>query len=378
MMVWGRAAGLLLVGLAVAGGAQEVSDKALFEQAERQALELQQAGRWDEALAVCERFLAQRGGVEPYTRVMVVRANHVLNALRASGGDGPSRLQAHFQRIHREFESIPEYFALATAGLARGLLHDPDRARRDPGAAEALLVSALALVGERLPQDYYLGYNLYLLKVQALRAQNRLDEAAAELRAAAERSPVMLSDRGYLRLLVDLVRAREPERWVSAARTAFVLCEYREESLREAMEAVSLALRAGGEPTAALRFVQAQDKAAVANPLREVALYEVGERERLMAAAGQDATARVNVHLAGGEVAEALEVARRQLATWSGQDEDDLTAALRNIARTIRAHDLNLLRANAFLGFHTQGEGSDPLPAIAAELGLDAPAEHPR
>ena len=241
---------------------------------------------------------------------------------------------------------------------------------RDAKKAADLAQEVLDKLGDRLPRDYYLGYNLYMQRLIALRYAEGGEAALAFAKEAALACPSMLSNKDFLRAICDAAKtAKDAKLTVSAAKLFYVLCDFKEDDLAKATESVAAALTASQGPGAALQFAKSQEDPDTASPLKDVPLLELSDPEKLLAAAGEgNRNARVNVFLATGQTAEALAEATEQMRQSAGAAPQYLADALRNLARCFKAHDLNLLRANRFLEYHRTGEGENPLPVLEAEL----------
>ena len=201
---------------------------------------------------------------------------------------------------------------------------------------------------------------------------NLIVDALAAVGEAAALSPWMLSDRGYLRAVHDVARVRgDAAEILSASKLWFVMCDYTKEAIGEATEAVSRSLAEAG-PGPVMQWARAQEEGGP-NPLADVPLLETAALDTMLAAAGDSLDGRINAFLSAGRVAEALVDAKEQLRRSAGQPSWKVAKALRDLARCFKAHDLNLLRANAFLEFHGSGASDNPLPAFEDELEEAAP-----
>lgn len=317
------------------------------------------------AIEACEAFLKQFPDVLPYSRNVAVIINNVVSADLKS----PAEQLAVYRRAYEQFQNSPDYYSLGVVNVARDLL----TAQAKPAEAEALLAGAITQLGDRLARDSYVGFNLYVLRLQALRAQQQAAEGLAAAREYAQQSPWMLSDRGFLRVVYDLARD-DPEgaQQLAAARTYYGLCDFTETAVQDATEAVALALKVEQGPGAALQFAKAQEDAAVGSPLKAVPLLDLGDADTMMAAAGDDVEAQLNVALYRGDVAQAIEHGRTLLRRSSTQNPYYVAKALRHLARCFKAYDLALPRANAFLEYHSTGTGQNPLEQLQQDVAATA------
>ena len=241
---------------------------------------------------------------------------------------------------------------------------------RDPAKAAQLADEAIEKLGDRLPRDYYLGFNLYLLRVHALRYAKDGQAALAAARDCVLLAPATLGNKDFLKALYEAARfAKDPRTQLSVAKLCYVLCDFTEAEVNQATEWVSAALVACQGPGATRQFAESQGDADAENPLATVELFSLGEPGKLLDAAGAgDRNARINVFLATGQVGKALAEATEQIRRSAGADPKYLASGLKNIARCFKAHDLNVARGNRFLDYHRTGKGENPLPALEGEL----------
>lgn len=239
--LWWLGLGAWLV--AGAGAADSDPAKEAWRATKAQVAELRQKQQ-ERAIEACEAFLKRFPASRPYARNAAVAVNEVLSA----GYDRPEQRHAVFERAVKEHAAAADYYSLGSAGLARELL-----ARQEYAKADDLLTAAIVTLGDRLSADYYLGFNLYILRVQALRGLKKLDEADALVQESAARSPWMLGDRGSLRAVYDLaVQRQDAGRQLQAAKLFYILCDFTEPAVKEGTELVSVGLNALDGPGAAL------------------------------------------------------------------------------------------------------------------------------
>lgn len=355
---------------AAAGDSGSGSPKGEFRDVKARWQELHEADKPDQAVAVCEEFLKACPDTPPYSRNATVLINDTLSHKVTES----SRRLAVFVGARERFAACPEYYCLGVAGVVRNQLFGA----KDYAQSLAILDEALTTLGDKLAVDYYLGYNLLILKVQTLRGLGRLDEALALARESAARSPWMLGDRGFLRAVYDVARDLDsaalkadqlsPGHAGRAACLYYTLCDFQEVDVKEAVDLVAASLSAQSGPGVGLQFAKAQEDVKLTNPLREVKPLELADPQALVKAAGDDPAALINAHLYAGQVDLALRQSKRMLQSSSRPGSAVVAKALRSIARCFKAHDLSLVRANQFLEFHNSGVGENPLYALDAEL----------
>ena len=349
---------------AAQGPGQEVQKA--YKAARERVPQLQKAGQFGDAIGVAEGFLRQHLDSGTCCRGMAVLVEGILSR------DLTDLQKRHevYDRAFTQFDSAPEYYALGAAGLVRECLWGTGGQARDPAKAAQLADEAIDKLGDRLPRDYYLGFNLYLLKVHALRYAKDGQAALAAASDCVLLAPAMLGNKDFLKALYEAARfTKDPHTQLSVAKLCYVLSDFTEAEVNQATEWVSAALVAAQGPGAALQFAKSQDDPETASPLKEVPLLELGDPDKLLEAAGAgDRDARISVFLGTGQTAKALTEATEQMRQSAGAAPQYLADALRNLARCFKAHDLNLIRANQFLEFHRTGAGVNPLPELEGEL----------
>ena len=348
----------------------------VYATARQQADQLVKAGQYEQAVAVAEGFLRQYPDRGICARGMAVLVEGVL----ARNLTDPAKRHEVYQRAYDEFEAATDYYCLGAVGLIREYVWGQGGVARDAKKAADLAKEVIDKLGDRLPRDYYLGYNLYMQRLIALRYAEGGEAALAFAREAALACPAMLSNKDFLRAICDAAkvagaagsgdpRRAQADQMVSAAKLCYVLCDFKEDDISKATEAVTTALTASQGPGAALQFAKSQEDPETASPLKDVPVFNLGDPEKLLEAAGAgDRNARISVFLATGQTAKALTEATEQMRQSAGAAPQYLADALRNLARCFKAHDLNLLRANRFLEYHRTGAGENPLPPLEGEL----------
>ena len=338
----------------------------VYATARQQADQQVKAGQYEQAVATAEGFLRQYPDSGICARGMAVLVEGVLSRNLTD----PAKRHAVYQRAYDEFEAATDYYCLGAVGLIREYVWGQGGVARDAKKAADLAKEVIEKLGDRVPRDYYLGFNLYLQRLIALRYAEGGEAALAFARESALACPAMLSNKDFLRAICDAAKmTKDPKQTVSAAKLCYVLCDFKEDDLAKATEAVATALTASQGPGAALQFAKSQEDPETASPLKDVPLWDLGDPDKLLEAAGAgDRNARISVYLATGQTAKALTEATEQMRQSAGAAPQYLADALSNLARCFKAHDLNLIRANQFLEFHRTGAGVNPLPELEGEL----------
>lgn len=195
----------------------------------------------------------------------------------------------------------------------------------------------------------------------------------------------------YDRLIDALIKSGKNEEALSWAKLYYATCAFDEESIGRATRALGRAWAANDDFGASSRFAKAQaatpeGNAAPKNPLTEVPLPtpavdllpKVEAAEKTLQNAlrvGQDQDGRtsralINVYLSRGDAASlklAITTAKNLLKTMPDRPE-----GAQEICRIFKAHDLNTVRANAFIAY-LGGEGKNPLLDLNRELEAAIP-----
>ncbi|MCC7495445.1 MAG: hypothetical protein IT204_24055 [Fimbriimonadaceae bacterium] len=312
------------------------------------------------AIGTLEEFLRAHPADFPYARSAAVMINGYVSGQLQE----PGQRLAIYRRATESFTQSPDYYAFGAAGLVRQALAD-----RDLPLAQQRLTAAFAVLGEQLSVDHYLGFNLWILRLQLLRAEGQPTAGLAQARQDVARSPWMLGDRGFLRAVYDLARDQGDQTvQLQAAKLHYLLGDFEATVVQESVELVAAGLTAAHGPGEARRFALAQEDRAAPNPLRAITVFDCGPPAALLEAAQSDSEARLNVLLYAGRLAGAVSEARKLLQRAGQQNPYYAARALRHLARCFKAHDLCLVRANAFLEFHASGQGANPLAEFEAEL----------
>lgn len=332
---------------------------ASYKQCRAAADSMVKAKRYTDAVIFAEGFLKQYPDVTTYSREMTVYINSLINKHIK---DQAQRLVI-WQRAVDDFVASPDYCAYGATWLARDWLD----VKKDPAQAVALCTRITDDLGDRAHYDYYLGYNLLMLRMFAMRQAGQTEEAVAYGGEAAVKSPWALSDRGFLIRFFDCVHfVDQKERLLSATKLCYSLCTLDDAELAEFQQCVCVGLKKARGAPAALLFQQAQANAELENPLKAAALYELAPLEDLLQAAGPDPAAQVNAYLACGKIAEALVAAQEQVKR-AGRSAYAMGKATMSVARCFKAFDLNPLRARQYLA----AVGTPQAEQMIADLTID-------
>ena len=169
------------------------------------------------------------------------------------------------------------------------------------------------------------------------------------------------------RLLELQLRTGHPDDALTTARVGYALCEFDQTSIEAMSNLVKKAYASRGEIFKATQFFAAQEDPEKNNPLFEVALPEVTPEQLdvMLMACGDDSRLRASTYLYAGDYREAMIAAQDYMAQAPAAD---MVKALGQVARVLKAKDLNLVRGNRFLDYAKTGEGGNPLSAFWDEV----------
>lgn len=171
--------------------------------------------------------------------------------------------------------------------------------------------------------------------------------------------------------LLEVGNRAEALRW---AKLGWQMSAFSKQGVAEASAALAKGWSGPGLDLSHVRaFALAQRDADAPNPLREVELptWDKTVLRRTIKNMG-DESAKVTLLIADQRLGEALAVAQRMI------ESDPLgvrgAAGVRGVAQVFKAHDLNTVRANAFVQWIAKpnGEVENPLPALERELAAEA------
>lgn len=331
-------------------------------QAQAAAEKLRKEGKFEEAVAACEAFFRQYPDCGPAGRPVVYFVDLIFWRDLEKDAELRKKLAA---RGFQEFANVPDYYAYCASRLVQLYVWT------EPSKAVEIANEAFAKLGDKIPDDY-VGQSLRMFQVLSLRWANKLPEAIAAAKENVRWCPKLLADFEFQNALCGAVNGGgKPEEMVGAAKLFYVLCDFTEEAINRATKVVSEALTATQGPGVAIQFAKSQEDPKVANPLKDVELFDLGEGEKLLETAGKDPEARFNALLYLARIGDALALAKDQMRAAAGAPTA-LATAMKNLARCFKAKDLNLIRANRFLEFHRTGEGENPLKELEAELEREA------
>jgi tetratricopeptide (TPR) repeat protein len=181
-------------------------------------------------------------------------------------------------------------------------------------------------------------------------------------------TPALLIYPLYFERLMELqLKTGKADEALTTVRLAYVLCDYDQKAIEAASNLVKKVFASRGEMFKATQFFAAQEDPEAPNPLHEVPLPELTEQQlnELLAACGDDARLKVSSYLYAGDCREAMMAAQEAMAQAPAEQ---MLKALGEVARVFKARDLNLIRANQFLGYARTGEGENPLDGFWQEV----------
>ena len=140
---------------------------------------LRREGKLDEAVGACEAFLRAHPDAGMLTTMAVGRIGHILR------GPEAKELRAKLAAgIPVEFPDCLPYVCLSGAWRAQDMLWGTAATEASVQEAERLLSGLIDELGARFPVHDSPGRQVLALRVQALRRQDRLDEALTSYSAA--------------------------------------------------------------------------------------------------------------------------------------------------------------------------------------------------
>jgi len=362
-----------------------------FAAVSAQAQKLAAEGRTQEAVAHCEAFMREHANAAKDNPSGFLTLAGTVYRILGTVEDKAAR-GAQYRRLFTEFRDVPAYAAMGAKGYLDCLIET----KGEPAEMEAFGREAVKAFGDALPRTYEAAMLLVNLG-RALQKQGKIDEAEDLAAAAALRWPTILENVNVAGLLSDCAWSRKDyDGMVGAAKLCYMLCAFDEKSIGKARNLVIQALTAKGGPGLATQFVKAQESAEVENPLKDVPLpkltrtgaadallnpvahvvqpdvaqvsqpvNQAGQTAQpadLLAAARGYRPARILAQLALGDFAGALADATAEMR--DAKTTDQMVRALGDVARCLKAKDLNLIRANQFLEFQRTGKGENPLPTF--------------
>ena len=297
-------------------------------------------------------------------------ASTTLTALwdKLKGNDGGLLVRA-FQAQRALQDAAPEDKAKAGVGA---------QAMLEPLLPRALNNSHLTYDARFVP-----GREVLQRYADALRAQDKGLEVAAFAQKVMSEAPEHLADAyqnegGWLyRMTVEALiadaRPEAPKQALSWAKLNWVERSFDANSIKVASAVVAQALLAQPKGTELLsQWAKAQKDPSTPNPLKEVAL-PVADSKALsgwLDTAGQEKKwqqARVSVLLWIGHDHEAMQAAVAGADTLPPDAKAQRQEVMREVARVFKAHDLNLKRANGYLGWVSKPVGDNPIDVFLKE-----------
>ncbi len=178
-------------------------------------------------------------------------------------------------------------------------------------------------------------------------------------------------------LLAD-ARPEAAAQALSWAKLSWVERGFDTRAVKETSALVAQALLAQPKGSELLsQWAKAQKDPSVANPLQKVALPLTGAKalpqllERLGAGRKWEEE-RVGVLLWMGRNREAMDAALEGADKLPPDAKEQRLHVMRQVARVFKAHDLNLKRANAYLGWTAKPVGENPLDVFLAQVPAGA------
>lgn len=200
---------------------------------------------------------------------------------------------------------------------------------------------------------------------------NQPAQALAALKLHGFRHPDLLRLPVWHRSVYDAhVAQGDAASALSAARAAYALCDFTTQAVQDAAELVRDAFAAADRDPDGVAFVACQMNATAPNPLVQIPMpmLTADEMQQLLAAALRNPGHATVAYLYAADHSQALSAALLEASEASG---DALTAALLEIARVLKATDLNVVRANQLAAFANGEAVGNPLadqPIDLAEL----------
>jgi len=321
----------------------------------QQAWQARDAGQLDQSIALCNQLIAQypqsRYAPSAYYAIMATeKARENWDAVLAAA-----------ERILAEVDD-PVTRGCAVDTKLVELLHR----QKKPEEAAQFGQEQLAELGAECTHGTrnMVLYNTAL----ALERSGHPDQAIALYDEFLPTCPAYLGSARHEDHLVRLlIEAGETEEALAAARVAYALCNFEQETIEAMSDLVRRAFVARGEIFNATQFFAAQEDPEQTNPLASVPMPEVTAEQLdvMLASAGDDTAVEIGVYLYAGDYHNAMMTATEAM---SQAKLEDMAAALSQVARVFKAKDLNLVRANMFLTYAKTGEGTNPLGAFFDEL----------
>ena len=205
--------------------------------------------------------------------------------------------------------------------------------------------------------------------VNALKAQNKSDDLVTFITQTFADFPLLIDGsvqyydyKFYDPLIQTLLDEKRTDEAMSWAKLRFIAAPYDADAIDRASRMLVKVWSAKDPEKKQLdEFAKAQKDAAIANPLQEILLPPLDDKLA-------DATlARLDKGSGGARERNTLylwlgddKAAMREAQKWLNTKGSEKTGAL-EAARVFKAHDLNLLRATAFLKWLKDKEGANPI-----------------
>lgn len=313
------------------------------------AQDLLRDGERSEAMKVLEFISETFPQTNEGPRALYVLANVVGNNGRI---DKALAMYARLQEKH------PDHWTVTSGGVAQYVAQLQSAASDH----EAVIETVQAALTRHDPYTNTAGWALATIRMaQAHVALGQLSEAGKLLDERLPKCPWLVTrPELYDTLSRAQIRQRDYGNAQSTARAAYAVCEFHEKEIKRTVELVRRVFMGVGNVQAGVAFIAAQEDADAPNPLRDTPLPTLSPEAKtaFLAASAADPVLRICALLYLGDTETALDAATERMF---GAPPEDAVATILDVARVLKAADLNLVRANRFIEFSKTGQGENPL-----------------
>ena len=171
----------------------------------------------------------------------------------------------------------------------------------------------------------------------------------------------------YQELVQAQIKAGKHDAAFATARLGYALCDFDTEAIEAMSTLVRKVCMVTGDIFKATQFFAAQEDPDKPNPLAEVPVPEVTDEQldQMLEGAGGDWRWKLLAYLYAGNYVDAMHIAQDAMIE---ADAEGMSDALKEVARVLKARDLNLVRGNQFLEYAKTGQGQNPLASFWEEL----------
>jgi len=171
----------------------------------------------------------------------------------------------------------------------------------------------------------------------------------------------------YQELVQAQIKAGKHDAALTTARLGYALCDFDTEAIEAMSALVRKVCMVTGDIFKATQFFAAQEDPDKPNPLAEVPVPEVTDEQldQMLEGAGGDWRWKLLAYLYAGNCVDAMHIAQDAMIE---ADAGGMADALKEVARVLKAKDLNLVRANQFLEYAKTGQGQNPLASFWEEV----------